>query len=41
MELEVSIESLLDKYSAEWERIDFKSSWSPDDIYNSNDKKIF
>lgn len=35
MELELSIEDLLNKRRVESDRIEFKASWNPDDIYHS------
>ena len=35
MQLEISIESLLNKEKIESNRIEFKKSWNPDDIYRS------
>ncbi len=35
MELEISIEDLLNKNRIEKDRIEFKASWNPDDIYRS------
>ena len=35
MELEVSIEDLLNKRKVESDRIEFKAGWNPDDIYRS------
>ncbi len=35
MELEISIEDLLNKRRVESARIEFKASWNPDDIYHS------
>ncbi len=35
MELEINIEDLLNKRRVESERIEFKASWNPDDIYHS------
>lgn len=35
MELEINIESLLNKHRIESERIEFKAGWNPDDIYRS------
>lgn len=35
MELEISIEDLLNKRRVESDRIEFKKSWNPDDIYHS------
>ena len=35
MELEISIEDLLDKRRVESDRIEFKAGWNPDDIYRS------
>ena len=35
MELELSIEDLLNKRRVESDRIKFKASWNPDDIYHS------
>ena len=35
MELEMSIEDLLNKRRVESDRIEFKASWNPDDIYHS------
>ena len=35
MELELSIEDLLNKRRVESDRIEFKASWNPDDIYDS------
>ena len=35
MELEISIEDLLDKRRVESDRIEFKAGWNPDDIYHS------
>ncbi len=35
MELEISIESLLNKSRMETDRIEFKASWNPDDVYRS------
>ena len=35
MELEISIEDLLNKRRVESDRIEFKAGWNPDDIYHS------
>lgn len=35
MELEISIEDLLNKRRVESDRIEFKASWNPDDTYHS------
>ncbi len=35
MELEIGIESLLNKQKIESDRIEFKAGWNPDDIYHS------
>ncbi len=35
MELEINIEDLLNKHHIESDRIEFKASWNPDDIYHS------
>ena len=35
MELEISIEDLLDKRRVESDRIEFKAGWNLDDIYRS------
>jgi len=35
MELEISVEDLLNKRKIESDRIEFKAGWNPDDIYHS------
>ena len=35
MELEISVEDLLNKRKIESDRIEFKTGWNPDDIYHS------
>ncbi|MCD8078500.1 MAG: putative DNA binding domain-containing protein [Lachnospiraceae bacterium] len=35
MELEISVEDLLNKHRIESDRVEFKASWNPDDIYHS------
>lgn len=35
MELEMSVEDLLNKRKLESDRIEFKAGWNPDDIYHS------
>lgn len=35
MELEISIEDLLNKHRVESDRIEFKAGWNPDEIYHS------
>lgn len=35
MELEIGIENLLKKERVEFDRIEFKEGWNPDDIYHS------
>ena len=35
MELEISVEDLLNKRKIESDRIEFKAGWNPDDIYRS------
>ena len=35
MELEISVEDLLNKRKIESDRIEFKVGWKPDDIYHS------
>ena len=34
MELEISVEDLLNKRKIESDRIEFKTGWNPDDIYH-------
>ena len=34
MELEISVEDLLNKRRVESDRIEFKAGWNPDDIYH-------
>lgn len=35
LELEISVEDLLNKRKIESDRIEFKTGWNPDDIYHS------